>query len=486
MRRWGSRPTKTGSVRGALLDFDEKLWRLALGFLGAIKPTFYNEKKWGDALWGRISRRKLTGSADFLSGGGMNEKWREWYVKQGVFAHRALVRYAFPKELAKTLPRPYDVLLGWALKREGERCHPNTAAVLAQHRGDFEKSVTQLNAAASREPSWLVNRMLNGMLPCYMRLVDGDAHAYEVTFGWDGVALRPGSPYVLPNVTARLEVEQPGTPQEQATLARIDFTYAEGAGGRPAASVRVPMSGPNASPRWMIERARWAFCSTYLLAAEIDRHIVMGHLTTELVDVALHESLVSLDNPVRRLLEPRTELVDVANLNGNLLVWGETGVMVLGSALSADSLRERFATRLGALDWKGFVPNSKSLTRGHYAPTAQGVFWAELVAYVKEAFTDLQVDRIFPALPANPTAVESAHHQEIVAFCNGVLRMSVVHQPFDGVPRERWFDASELAFKPAGSPALSLGGDLRRSGAVLLLRHLLCNARARVGQRATV
>jgi hypothetical protein len=130
--------------------------------------------------------------------------------------------------------------------------------------------------------------------------------------------------------------------------------------------------------------------------------------------------------------------------------------MVLGSAMSAESLRERFAVRLGAFDWKGFSPCQKTVARSHYAPLVQALFWKELLAYVNDALEELGVRRIFPKPAADASPKERAHHAELLAFARAVQEMSVVHAPLDGQPRESWFDPSELAHKATGSPALSL------------------------------
>jgi hypothetical protein len=432
-------------------------WRIAIAqiateFLGLFTTTRYDAPSSFRQDW-PLPRRALVTSPDILSGGGMNGGWRRWYVFKGVVPRIRLLRYAFPEELADNVDRPWRWILRLVLKRHGEHASETaTNEALTSSVDQFPQSITQENPVESRTSRWLAHRLLNGMLPCYLRTTEVP-DTYRIAFDWDDLHFRPGSPYFLPNVEAQLSVRGAHSQCEDVDVDWLEFRYRESDGAH-SDPLRVVMSGPNASSAWLRERARWTFCSTYLMAAEIDRHIVMGHFVTEFADVAVRKWLSSGTNPIRRLILPHTQRVDVANHIGDALVWGDYGLMVLGSALEAKSLHNRFATRLGAFDWKGFEPNRKCVAQAHYAPAVQGLFWDELCEYTNSAFDQLRIDRIFPIVSESATSDERSHASELQAFVTGLSAESVQGTLWDGLDCARWFDASEFRATPS-SKALS-------------------------------
>lgn len=437
---WGQVHGDSDHAPGAFLSLS-RAWGT---WLGDQVATCYDDP-WEGVRWGKLQRRKLRGERDIFSGKGMNSTWRNWYVTDGVVPRLGLVRKALPEALSdglSGLPKKMAKLL--LQRKPGTEDSSATKSALRKNLSTFPASVTT-GADESRSPAWLVNRMLNGMLPCPLRKVDDEGKLFDVAFAWKPEWLHSSTEYVLPDVTARLRVTDDAS---RPRLDWIDFSHRDGA------STRIHYESGESSPKTLQERGRWAFASTYLMAAEVQRHIALGHLITEsiLVDV---ETTLSRDNPVSRLLRPRLQRVDVANHIGDALVWGPLGVMVMGSALSSDGLAACYAENVGAFDWKGFLPCSKQLTQRHYAPKVQARFWTCVNEYVSNAMTQLGIGRLFPQAAPDATAAEHRFALELQQFAKALVKSSVPHHPLAGQPRSVWFDPSELAEKSTNEAAFS-------------------------------
>ena len=423
---------QAGRVKQWAVKLIRKMGEWALG-------TAHYDGPWSYGYWGPVPRRALSDKANFLVGEGMYPSWQDWYLEKGVLPRLDLVRQAFPKELARTLDPPVRQILTLLLRRSGWRCGEGAMGDLDAARPGFPTSITALHPAVSRSSDWLVHRLLNGMLPAYLRRVPDDPSAFDVVFSWDERRFRDKARYSLPSVRARLVVAG-----DRAGLRHIDYRYA-----RHEPYVRVVMDGPGAAPAWLQQRALRGFRCSYLMAAEIDRHIVLGHLVTEFVLVGLHVCLSS-EHPIYRLLVPFLQYVDVANHIGDKLVWGDSGVMVMGSPFSAEGLAQAFGERMGAFDWKGFAPHQKSLVEAHYAPAVQEAFWKVLRQYVSDAFATLGVSRIFPETDSSASAEEKEACKALWRLSEELVQRSVDACPYDGLVEDDLFDASELSFRCEG------------------------------------
>lgn len=402
----------------------------------AIETAAY-DGPWSYGFYGPIPRRSLSERANFLVGEGMYPSWRRWYVETGLLPHLSLARHAISEELAETLSFVPRELVRLLLRRSGDSCHEDAHAVLESEKARFPPSLTRQHAAASRRPSWLVHRILNGMLPTYLRRVHGDERAYDAVYAWNASDLDPASPYLLPSVTARLV-----TRGDDAQLDYLEFLYPG-----EKAPIRVAMND-GATPAFLRARARRVFCSVYLLAAELDRHIVLGHLLTEFVLVGVRQSLEP-EHPIYKLLVPFLQYVDVANHIGDQLVWGERGVLVQGSAFTASGLKRHLAERMGAFDWKGFAPCRRALTESHYVPRVQAEFWRLVEEYVDDAFRALEIAALF-STPAGTGGAAPRFARQLQLLAHELEARSVPHQAYDGLDAAALFDASELSFKAAG------------------------------------
>lgn len=273
----------------------------------------------------------------------------------------------------------------------------------------------------------LCDRVLNGMAPQGFRVEpDGglfvDLTWQDCTFGGDP---RIGArPYELPDVRARFTRDT-----NRLHLHAVELAY------RGEATRTFVPGGVG----W--DRALVVFRGALVLDAQLDHHLARGHVLCEQVRVAIETSGVPERHPIRALLVPHLEGVDVIDRMGDYLVMGPEGCLATGSALSAEDVTTRIRNALGAWDWKGFRPRDPLVHDDVFARAA-GVFWALCVRYVERELPDAAFD-----------AVARAFSDELVASSVPPS----VHRDLRGAT---WTHASELG-DPARSSSLSPLQDAR-------------------------
>ena len=443
MRRRVSIPARVVAVLARLLQRDFKM--PALGFRrGEAGPP---RRDWGS----------LRPDLFFPP---MNLDWLKGQAEVGLLGHLKDLRYAIPKEAVEAHSPSgvyglvYD-MIGLGFEREGVGEPVEAPAVLAEALSPdtrrFPVSETSYLSAAEKRDEWLAHTILNGKYP--MPLTADGSGRYTARWLYSDLAFgdelgRPARTYELPDLTAQLDVRDDGV-----HLGQIAFRYRRGddaayrRGGDEAYEPwqTVDMR-PGQAEVWRQERAKRVLAGAILLTAQIDQHVARGHLVPEVYSVAVRRYLAE-DHPIRTVLMPRLDEVDVVNFNADALIWGKYGLLCCASAITSEGFAKRFRDRLAGMDWKGFAPRSRSVHSHHYAPLIHKHYWDEVVVpYVVEALKPLA-----DAWDADT----NGYRQQALAMFDAVRLEWPQFEPWDAVARSAWLDASEFADGTPGTSAFS-------------------------------
>jgi len=298
----------------------------------------------------------------------------------------------------------------------------------------FPETLTQqVGAQRSRSDAWLGDRVLNGHYPILLARDARDPSRWRVKLEWGDIACKGAHDLSDVDVTFAPDGEElkPVEMRLRIRRARGDRHWAE------------PIEWQAFTPgheRW--EQAKRVFRSHYMLAGEIDSHMVMAHMRVEQYALPAHRNLRL--NPLAQLLLPHLSEVAATNALGDFVAWGPASVTCVGTALSEADVRARFARLSAAADWKGWRPR-RPLCEAHRFARAANVYWDVLDEYVTRWF-----DRHLEAVVA--------HWVEVYRMSRDLVANSLPYLPPADDPDLVWDDPSE---RDCGLPRERHDGALR-------------------------
>ncbi|HEX5760029.1 MAG TPA: hypothetical protein VF121_12630, partial [Thermoanaerobaculia bacterium] len=312
---------------------------------------------------------------------------------------------------------------------------PPLPAIHADYPENRTRALERERPGYTRSDEYFGQRVLSGFNPC---LLAGDRERpgrWRYWYNWD--AYEQDGVHELPNVDVRFEVRD-----ERLWPVRITVQRRLPGGTAPRSPLAEPVTAtPEDGERWLAAKRIFRVCSG--VGGEIDFHLARTHLNSEQYAIAARRNLRK--NPLRHLLFPHLREVTRVNVDGNTLVFGRTGVLNVASALTPESVIDRFVDQMASLDWTGWRPRRPLCATHHYAKAAN-LFWEVVTAYVEVFFAE-----------RGPGIV--ARWPEVHRFSRDLVAHSLPYAPLPSDPGDEWIDRNEL--DDPGVPRQEVGGVLR-------------------------
>jgi hypothetical protein len=297
---------------------------------------------------------------------------------------------------------------------------PSLATLQASYPENRTRMLERQRPGYTRGDEYFGQQVLNGFNPCLLR---GDKERpgwYRFWLNWD--AYEQDGIHDLPNVDARFEIKD-----DKLMPVQITVQFRKPGGTAPHCPLQEPMTfTPDDGDRWLQAKRIFRVCN--FVGGEIDIHLVRCHLNVEQYAIAARRNLRK--NPLRHLLFPHLKEVTRVNQEGNELIFGETGVLNVASALTPKAILNRFIDQMAGLDWRGWKPR-RVLCKTHNYAKAANVFWEVFTEYVNIFFEENREGIL-------------EHWLEIHRFSQDLVTHSLPYAPLPSDPGDDWFDANEL------------------------------------------
>lgn len=299
---------------------------------------------------------------------------------------------------------------------------------------DYPRNLTQSCEAdepgSSRTDAVFVDLVVNGFYPVPWFRDPARPERIFARFCWDHARFE--GPLALANSTLWARLDEGGLRLEGIDLQLRDTTV------QAAEVVLEPVR--HVSPTddgW--DLARLLVNNSVTLEGQALAHFVACHLNMEQYAVAVQKRL--RHSPLRALLVPHLKEVQAINEQGDGNIFGETGVLCVNSALSADSATRLFVTHLGRASWTDRP--RPPLWSGDRAGRAAAIVWEVIAGHVHEVL-EQEWDAI------------ALHWNEVFALSQDLVFHSV---PWTAPRREP--DGVPLHSQPAGPERVRIGGVVR-------------------------
>jgi len=272
--------------------------------------------------------------------------------------------------------------------------------------------------ALSRSDAWLGERFLNGHNPCLLARDRDNPEQFRCKIEWGDIPC--DSEHDLSDVDASFEVRA-----GKLLPVRIGLRIRR-AGEDGWSQDRSPRQFTPSRPQW--EQARRVFRTQYLLAGELDAHLLKAHMRVEQYCVAIHRHL--RQNPVAKILLPHLAEVVPTNFGGDTVAWGDMAIICMGTAMKSEFVRQRMVRLSSAMDWKEWHPR-KPICSDHLFARTANLYWEVLDEYVSRFMRE------------NEAEIRRWWH-EIRFLSRDLVANSLPYVPIPDDPDLVWDDLGEL------------------------------------------
>lgn len=275
---------------------------------------------------------------------------------QGQTWGRALAFYG-PTQIKTMLNYVFNEALGHLGLRSTEQ-------IQRTHRPNLTILQEQQSPGSTQADSAFAHRMINGFYPVPLFQKQDDPQRFIAHFCWDRERFE--GELGLANSWVQLRREDSLFVPEQIA---IQFR-------RPGEKDPSPQMEPQEileprdGERWKL--AKQLVHHSICLEGQALGHFVQCHVNMEQYAVAAYRRLQS--HPLAALLFPHLKGVVDINRQGEGIIFGETGILCVNSALSADAANSLFVRHLGGLSWADWRPRPPLCDTDQYAKIAN-LYW---------------------------------------------------------------------------------------------------------------
>jgi|GEM_PF-1830218 len=288
-------------------------------------------------------------------------------IRKNAFYAPNLMGFLFMHKLNRALGK-----FGLLNAKQMQRLHPENRTI------QMERNET----GSSRCDEAFGDRILNGFYPVPLYQNNGDAELFTAKFCWD--AERFDGKLGLTNSLVQLRRHG-----EQLIPEQIHIQFREEGDLGPTPRLEPDeIVTPYDGSRW--ELAKQLVQHSLCLEGQALGHFVECHINMEQYAVAAHRRLYN--HPLSSLLLPHLKGVVEINSAGSGVIFGESGILCVNSALTAESSASLFARHLGGLHWAGWAPRPRICVTDRYGGISN-LYWTIIREHVS-SFIDANRDEI--------------------------------------------------------------------------------------------
>lgn len=285
---------------------------------------------------------------------------------------------------------------------------------------------------STRSPSYMGHMLMSGSNPSFFKKGNKEG-LYEVEFNWDAYEW-DNQGYQLPNTKIVCRMSDKGN----LIPIQVSLQF------RKLTKDGKPLQGPGKNEElrkqillpWEVydeTHPKFKAALRYARTSDIAEGQIAHHLGTHML-VDMHNQAIKRnlhhDSFLRRILDPHLRGTPTINDLGNGLIFGDSGVLSTATALTANSVNQRFSDIIGSKDWADWRPRKPLSSQDTFAQTAN-IIWDAIQSFAKEAVN-------------SEWAQIQKEGKQIFKFSEELVKNSFPFKPRDGVARDQWVDLGEI------------------------------------------